>query len=272
MVRRWAWAGVLQAAGRSQLLPNLTLSNFRILQPTSTAQTFDKGLHQLVRCFSVTPSHRSTSGVDPLETLWFKNGASFSCTECGRCAVADLCCKGRNKAVYVNGREVDELAASLGIPTEVFNTAFRLCIRLRLHPAHHPVTCWPLCGAFVQLYLREVQGRAALVQNDSKDACVFLENNRCGVYQARPTQCRTYPFWRENVLTAHDWETEATACEGISPAAEPTVSGAEVAANVIYEEVRPPSARFQYQFRAIVNYLDRPPLVGGFAIRGSATR
>ena len=42
------------------------------------------------------------------------------------------------------------------------------------------------------------------------------------------------------MLTTNDWESEAIVCEGIAPTDEPTVSGAEVAANVIYEEVRPP--------------------------------
>jgi hypothetical protein len=43
------------------------------------------------------------------------------------------------------------------------------------------------------------------------------------------------------VLTAHDWEAESANCEGITPvAAAATVSGAHIAANVIYEEVRFP--------------------------------
>jgi len=36
--------------------------------------------------------------------------------------------------------------------------------------------------------------------------CNFLEsNNRCKIYDARPTQCKTWPFWREN-LTREEWE------------------------------------------------------------------
>ena len=47
----------------------------------------------------------------------------------------------------------------------------------------------------------------------SKD-CPFLQNNRCQVYEARPTQCRTWPFWPEN-MNNEVWEKEvASWCPG----------------------------------------------------------
>jgi hypothetical protein len=46
--------------------------------------------------------------------------------------------------------------------------------------------------------------------------CMFLENgNRCGVYEARPEHCRTWPFWPEN-MKAKTWRREIESfCPGI---------------------------------------------------------
>jgi Fe-S-cluster containining protein len=34
---------------------------------------------------------------------------------------------------------------------------------------------------------------------DSKIQCLFLKDNRCSIYPARPSQCRTWPFWKDNM-------------------------------------------------------------------------
>jgi uncharacterized protein len=45
--------------------------------------------------------------------------------------------------------------------------------------------------------------------------CAFLEDKRCTVYEARPEQCRTWPFWPEN-MQAKVWREEiASFCPGI---------------------------------------------------------
>ena len=47
------------------------------------------------------------------------------------------------------------------------------------------------------------------------DHCVFLRGNRCSVYAARPTQCRTFPFWR-SLVSGGEWTPEAQElCEGV---------------------------------------------------------
>jgi hypothetical protein len=69
-------------------------------------------------------------------------------------------------------------------------------------------------SAFVQLSgdgLPSLQSRGG--------ACVFLRDKKCSVYDARPTQCRTYPFWGETT-TPLGWLRESARCEGIGRGSE----------------------------------------------------
>lgn len=49
---------------------------------------------------------------------------------------------------------------------------------------------------FGMQYLRKVGNRYALVELPDKEECVFLDsNNKCSIYELRPKNCRTFPFW-----------------------------------------------------------------------------
>lgn len=66
---------------------------------------------------------------------------------------------------------------------------------------------------FTARYTNKVDGLHEL-RYTGKD-CPFLQNNRCGVYDARPLQCRTWPFWPEN-MNSEVWEKEvASWCPGV---------------------------------------------------------
>ncbi len=38
----------------------------------------------------------------------------------------------------------------------------------------------------------------------------------CGIYEARPLQCRTWPFWPENLDTKQAWAAETRKCPGMN--------------------------------------------------------
>ena len=38
----------------------------------------------------------------------------------------------------------------------------------------------------------------------------------CRVHNARPQQCRTWPFWPENISSPRAWQRAARNCEGIN--------------------------------------------------------
>ena len=68
-------------------------------------------------------------------------------------------------------------------------------------------------SAFTRRYCEKTNSFFHL-RNPTSD-CVFLDGARCTVYEARPGQCRTFPFWREN-MTAQVWNGPvARECEGI---------------------------------------------------------
>ncbi|MFT5042291.1 MAG: Fe-S-cluster containining protein [Hyphomicrobiaceae bacterium] len=108
----------------------------------------------------------------------------FECTECGKCCRV----RGPYAHVYMNEDEVAGLAKSLGLSKQQFRWRYTTLDEL---------------------------GWTELVFKD--DRCVFLDDatDRCTVYEARPTQCRTFPFWR-NFVRDGQWTPDvAEMCEGI---------------------------------------------------------
>jgi uncharacterized protein len=125
---------------------------------------------------------------------WYKDGLRFSCTQCGKC------CTGSPGYVWVDEKEIGEMAAFLQISVK----------------------------EFVSKYTRQAYGRTALLENKRSYDCVFLEDGRkCKVYGARPRQCRTFPWWPENLETPESWKKAAKRCEGIHAEA-PVISSEEI--------------------------------------------
>jgi hypothetical protein len=65
---------------------------------------------------------------------------------------------------------------------------------------------------FTRNYCEKTDGLMHL--KESGPDCMFLQNKRCSVYEGRPTQCRTWPFWPEN-LSAKAWTAVASECPGV---------------------------------------------------------
>lgn len=53
---------------------------------------------------------------------------------------------------------------------------------------------------FKKKYCNNSEGYIFL-KDKYKNKCIFLKNKRCTVYKIRPTQCKTFPFWPENMNT-----------------------------------------------------------------------
>ena len=112
---------------------------------------------------------------------WYADGLRFECTRCGRC------CTGEGH-VWIGPERIDEMAGFLGLTVE----------------------------AFSRRYVRLVDGRLALVDSPRRADCVFWERDLgCVVYPVRPTQCRTFPFWREHLESPEAWRDLADEVPGI---------------------------------------------------------
>ncbi len=66
---------------------------------------------------------------------------------------------------------------------------------------------------FEEKYVRSVGIRKSLVEYENGD-CVFLQDRKCTLYEDRPRQCRTWPFWDSNISTPQAWEATCEACPG----------------------------------------------------------
>jgi Fe-S-cluster containining protein len=113
---------------------------------------------------------------------WWKAGVRFECCKRGCCCVTH----GENGAVFVNADDRRRLAEFLELSARELRSR----------------------------YLLRTDGRTGLKDAPGTQACVFLGKDGCQVYEARPTQCRTWPFWPEN-MSARAWKEVAAFCPGI---------------------------------------------------------
>jgi hypothetical protein len=78
--------------------------------------------------------------------------------------------------------------------------------------------------AFHRRYARQIRGRWSLRETKTSRGmdCVFLTTDPegkagCRLYGARPAQCRTWPFWPENLESREMWDAvrAQTPCPGM---------------------------------------------------------
>lgn len=118
-----------------------------------------------------------------------ETGLRFSCTMCGNC------CTGPEGFVLVSDEEAAALASRLHLSTAEF---------LERYTHHTPAG-------------RSLTERPTPHGND----CVFLDREKepgkavCGVYEDRPAQCRTWPFWKSNLVSRGAWERAKRICPGM---------------------------------------------------------
>lgn len=69
-------------------------------------------------------------------------------------------------------------------------------------------------AAFEKRYLYRTAHKRRFRKPPGKQ-CPFLEEHGCSIHPAKPTQCRTFPFWPELVESRREWTQTAKYCPGI---------------------------------------------------------
>lgn len=145
---------------------------------------------------------------------WYGGGLEFTCTQCGNC------CTGGPGFVWITKEEIVRLAEHLKITPE----------------------------ETVEQYCRKIDGKFSLKEQRNGDQfdCIFLRESAgaapasnasearkgqagratteppdtpkrsCAIYPARPLQCRTWPFWPENLRSKENWNRAGRRCHGIN--------------------------------------------------------
>ena len=112
---------------------------------------------------------------------WYADGLRFECLRCGRC------CTGAPGRVRVSDEEIAALAARLGLAEAEFRAG----------------------------YTRRSRGADVLLAEKRNFDCVFFDSEQgCSVYEDRPRQCRTWPFWSSALESPESWQTHAKECRG----------------------------------------------------------
>lgn len=128
---------------------------------------------------------------------WYKEGVRFKCTGCGKC------CSGSPGYVFLTDQDIQNLITHLNISKE----------------------------EFIRKYTKVFYDRLSLRDDTPNYGCIFLkEGKHCSVYQARPLQCRTYPFWPMNLSSKDQWDDESKRCEGIDHPDAPLVPQEDIEA------------------------------------------
>lgn len=106
----------------------------------------------------------------------------FECTGCGNC------CRGKGQ-VYFTPDELKAAEDLMGLRGEK-RTEFR---EKFIHKKH----------------------KGLLVHNTNGRCMLLGDDNRCSIYEARPLQCSTYPFWPAFFEDADEFAFLKDECEGI---------------------------------------------------------
>jgi hypothetical protein len=112
-------------------------------------------------------------------SYFFDHGLRFSCQQCGDC------CVGEHGTIYVSRPEIEAIAASRHISVDDFTARY-------LYPYNDSFS----------------------IKEDAKGRCLFFENG-CAIYDIRPRQCRTFPFWFSTLRSEAVWRRVGRQCPGI---------------------------------------------------------
>lgn len=125
----------------------------------------------------------SKTETSKVKKEWWSEGLRFQCQGSGKCCTSH----GEYGFVFMTKEDRQNMAAFLGLSL----------------------------GPFTRKYCDKTNGFYHLKEDPKNTDCMFLKDKRCTVYEARPIQCRTWPFWPD-VMNAKTWKKEVVSfCPGV---------------------------------------------------------
>ena len=121
-----------------------------------------------------------------LNNPFYAGGLRFSCMRCS------TCCRFEAGYVFLSVEDTERLKADLNLDNDEF-----LRIYCRWIPSYKGLS------------------RLSLKEKKNYD-CIFWEEGGCTVYDARPLQCRAFPFWDSVLSSRVDWEMTSKSCPGVN--------------------------------------------------------
>ncbi len=112
-------------------------------------------------------------------SYFFDEGICFQCQQCGDC------CVGEPGTIYVTPTEIRSIAAYLSLAPP----------------------------RFIDDYLYPFKDSYSIREDDTGH-CAFFDSG-CRIYDVRPLQCRSFPFWFSNLRSQRRWRRISNQCPGI---------------------------------------------------------
>jgi Fe-S-cluster containining protein len=139
--------------------------------------------------------------LEVLDT-WYKQGLKFTCTCCGNC------CTGGPGYVWVSEEEIRLLAAHFKMTPEqaVEKYCRKINGKISLKEARS------VSGLYDCIFLKEIKPP----RNSRRGEAIVQAKRVCGIYEVRPLQCRTWPFWPKNLESQTAWQGETRKCPGMN--------------------------------------------------------
>ncbi|MGM0567884.1 MAG: YkgJ family cysteine cluster protein [Elusimicrobiota bacterium] len=102
-----------------------------------------------------------------------------------KCRLCGACCR-QEGYVFIEKKEAQEIASFMGMPE----------------------------NDFLKRFCHSYEGRLRL-KGDYNKPCILLKEGKCLVYEKRPSQCRTFPYWGENLNMPKRMKDISLFCRGL---------------------------------------------------------
>jgi uncharacterized protein len=113
---------------------------------------------------------------------FYSSGLRFECAKCGKC------CRIADGVVYFSEFDAERMAKHLKISRD----------------------------SFIKKFTHKEFKMRVLNSFPNGDCVFWVEDRGCIIYDSRPEQCRSFPFWKSNLISQRTWDMSAQDCPGMN--------------------------------------------------------